>query len=42
MYGGSCDGTVALFPMGWGSREGGGIVGDLGLVSKWEASSCPG
>lgn len=34
-------GLSTLLPMGWGSGEGKGIVGDLDLVSKWEASSCP-
>ena len=34
-------GLSTLFPMGWGSGEGREIMGHLGLVSKWEASSCP-
>ena len=28
-------GPSTVFPVGWGSREGGETVGDLGLVSKW-------
>lgn len=38
MYGINSNGTISIVsPVGWGSGEGGVTVGDLDLVSEWEA-----